>query len=187
MSIRCIECDQADLEQRPIEISGSVRDETYTVQMLGLVCPCCDYQTIDGSAMPEYGRLLADKYRDAHGLLTSEELRERRERLDMSQSKFADYLGVGVASVKRWEMGKIQEHAMDELVRLKTEPEAARRNLKTVEAQVPEHLVVSTVTLGNKNIELEMLLGGVYIPLKPMRIDRSELEFTCDENQPLAA
>ncbi len=105
----------------------------------------------------------------------------------MSQSKFADYLGVGVASVKRWEMGKIQEHAMDELVRLKTEPEAARRNLKTVEAQVPEHLVVSTVTLGNKNIELEMLLGGVYIPLKPMRIDRSELEFTCDENQPLAA
>ena len=84
--------------------------------------------------MPEYGRLLADKYRSAHGLLTSEELKERRERLSMSQAKFAEYLGVGIASVKRWEMGKVQESAMDALIRLKTEPEAARLNLKTVEA-----------------------------------------------------
>jgi putative zinc finger/helix-turn-helix YgiT family protein len=183
MPMRCIQCGAADLEERKIELAGSVRDESHTVRMRGLACPNCDYQTIDGSAMPEYARLLSDEYRAAHNLLTSDELRTLRERLGMSQAKFADYLGVGVASVKRWEMGRIQESAMDELIRLKTEPEAARRNLKTVEAQVPEHLVVS----GNEDLELEMVLETSYLRPKQMKIDRSGMDFTFDEEPPLAA
>lgn len=88
--------------------------------MAGLACTECGYQTVEGADMPEYMRLLADKYRAAYGLLTSDEIRAHRERLKMSQQKFADYLGVGVASVKRWEMGKIQESAMDKLIRQET-------------------------------------------------------------------
>jgi hypothetical protein len=61
----------------------------------------------------------------------------------MTQQGFSDYLGTGVASVKRWEAGQIQDRAMDQLIRLKTDPEAARENLKTVERHVPEQVVVS--------------------------------------------
>jgi DNA-binding XRE family transcriptional regulator len=71
--------------------------------------------------MPEYGRLLADEYRAAHGLLTSVEIRSRRKQLGMSQEEFANHVGVGVASVKRWEMGKIQDERSNKLIIERTE------------------------------------------------------------------
>jgi hypothetical protein len=40
----------------------------------------------------------------------------------MSQQEFANFLGVGVASVKRWELGKIQDKLHDDLIRQKTAP-----------------------------------------------------------------
>src|SRR5579872_2694099 len=110
MNIRCINCGEANLEPKAsVRLQGTVRGESYTVEMPALVCPNCGYTTVPGPSMPEYARLLADKYREAHGLLTSDQIRERRLRLELSQQAFADYLKRGIASVKRWEMGKIQE------------------------------------------------------------------------------
>jgi len=71
--------------------------------------------------MPEFSRLLSDKYRAAHGLLTSVDIRDRRNRLGMTQLEFAKYLGVGIASVKRWEMGKIQDARSNALIIEKTD------------------------------------------------------------------
>jgi DNA-binding XRE family transcriptional regulator len=72
--------------------------------------------------MPEYGRLLADKYRARHGLLTSDEIRKRRRRLELTQEQFATHLGVGIASIKRWEMGKIQDLRNNQLIVERTRP-----------------------------------------------------------------
>ncbi len=119
--IRCIACRNAELRSALVSLEGTVRGETYTVEMIGLVCPNGDYQTIEGADMPEFAKLLADRYRSLHGLLTSEEIRSRRKRLWMSQQQFANYVGVGVASVKRWEMGKIQEKRSDDEIRRKTD------------------------------------------------------------------
>ena len=64
-----------------------------------------------------------------HGALSfdDKEIRARRMQLGMSQTQFGEYLGTGPASVKRWELGQVQDKAMDELIRLKTDPEAARQ------------------------------------------------------------
>src|SRR2546422_767938 len=123
MPIRCIQCGDADLLPKTIQLSGPIRGESYTIEMPGLQCPNCGYQTIEGSAMPEYGRLLADRYRANHGFLTSDEIRTRRKRLGMSQQEFAAHLDVGIASVKRWEMGKIQEERHNERILKMTAPE----------------------------------------------------------------
>ncbi len=64
----CVNCGQANLRPELITLSGSVRGEAYNVSMPGLVCPRCAYQTVEGEAMPEFGRLLADEYRKAHKL-----------------------------------------------------------------------------------------------------------------------
>src|SRR5438105_3749814 len=114
--IRCIQCGRASLQSKRIQLQGTVRREDYLVEMQGLECPRCGYKTVEGTAMPEYGRLLADKYRAHHGLLTSEEIRARRARLGMTQEKFAQHIGVGLASVKRWEMGKIQDRDSNERI-----------------------------------------------------------------------
>lgn len=122
--IRCIQCEQEGLESKLVHLPGTIRGESCTVEMQGLECPSCGYKTIEGSAMPEYGRLLADRWRAGHGLLTSEEIRSRRKRLHMNQQEFARHLDVGVASVKRWEMGKIQDEDSNRRILERTETPA---------------------------------------------------------------
>ena len=139
MPIRCIQCGGADLETKRISLEGTVRGQNYTVEMEGLACPRCNYNTIEGSAMPEYGRLLADRFRADHGLLTSDAIRARRERLGMSQLEFASHVGVGVASIKRWEMGKIQDQRNDYAIRRATDPKQS-----ATWWQVPRPIVTST-------------------------------------------
>lgn len=117
---RCIQCGRANLQSKRVQLQGTVRGEDYTIEMQGLECPRCGYTTVEGTAMPEYGRLLSDKYRARHGFLTSEEIRARRARLGMTQEKFAEHVEVGLASVKRWEMGKIQDRDSNERIIRKT-------------------------------------------------------------------
>ena len=111
---------------------GESKGETFAVSIPTLVCSSCGFATIDGPDMPEFMRRLGDAYRTEHGLLTSDEIRQRRQRLSMSQADFAEYLRVGVASLKRWEMGKVQDESSDELIRLRTDEGAARRNLSQI-------------------------------------------------------
>lgn len=130
--MNCIRCGKANLKRSATKIRGELRGERFAIEMGGLVCPRCGFATVEGKDMPEYMRLVADAYRSKHGLLTSEEIRERRRRAGMSQAGFADYLRVGVASLKRWEMGKVQDASSDELIRLKTDERAARQNVVSI-------------------------------------------------------
>jgi len=120
--MRCIECGTGELRLVPnAELPVTVRDETVTVVCEALRCPDCSYVTVPGRAM---GRLMitaSDAYRARHGLLTGDELRAARRRLGMTQAKFAEYLGVGIASLKRWEGSDIQGELADQTIRLKTD------------------------------------------------------------------
>ena len=92
--------------------------------------------------MGEYALRISDAYRAKHGLLTSDEIKKRRTALGMTQEEFAAFLGVGPASVKRWELGKVQHNAMNRLMVLKTDPQAAHENLLDVftRLSVPAHI-----------------------------------------------
>jgi len=57
----------------------------------------------------------------------------------MSFRTFARHLKVGEASPKRWEAGLVQDRAMDQLIRLKSDLATARENVTQLEA----HLEVS--------------------------------------------
>ena len=96
--------------------NAEVKGEAVPVLFDGWRCPC-GYETVDGADMPSFMREAADVYRRNHDLLTSLELREARQARGMNQNEFADFLGVGSASVKRWEMGQVQDRAMDNLIR----------------------------------------------------------------------
>jgi hypothetical protein len=58
---------------------------------------------------------VADAYRQDNELLTSDQIRSIRGSL--SQISFAQQLGVGPASVKRWELGLVQDKSNDNLIR----------------------------------------------------------------------
>ncbi len=86
--------------------------------------------------MAGFALRVADAYRQKHKLLTSSQIKDRRLDLGMSQQQFASYLGVRSSSVKRWELGYIQDKAMNDLIFLKTDPQRAEANVAEVFARL---------------------------------------------------
>jgi len=128
----CFECGKGSLIPAMVELTGYRHGEEFTVRANGLQCTACGFKTIDNEQSGGFTKLVSDAYREKHGLLTSAQIREARNRLGMSQEKFAQYLKVGPASVNRWENGQIQDEAMNELILLKTDPFAAMNNYQIV-------------------------------------------------------
>lgn len=124
----CFECGKAKVQAKKTQVKGEVRGEALAVDCEAMVCLNCGAIDLTEKQSDAYNVAVTDAYKSKHGLLTSVELKASRKRVGMSQSEFAKYLRVGPASVKRWELGLIQDEAMDELIRLKTDPEAARKN-----------------------------------------------------------
>ena len=98
--------------------------------------------------MSEFMQKVADAYRSSRNLLTSAEIRRKRERLRMSQVEFAAYLGVGVAGVKRLELGEIQSKGVDELIRLKTDTKYAEALLTDLYQRLSHASRGATVAAG---------------------------------------
>jgi len=135
-TLKCPECGKAVLQVKVADVSAETHGETFNLSMDALVCPKCDFKTIPTYKMAEFALRIADQYRRTHGLLTSSQIKARRLRLGMSQQQFASYLGVGVASIKRWELGQIQDEAMNRLMVLKTDLAAAKRNVAVIATQL---------------------------------------------------
>ncbi len=170
--IRCFECSEGNLVPDTVDLTGYRDGEEFTVSVPGLRCSVCDFKTISNEQSAEFTRAVSDAYRKAHGLLRGSEIKFLRAQLKMSQQEFASYLGVGVASVKRWECGQVQDKAMDELIRLKADINAARNNLEALEQDVADY-VLSTVQS--------------YKRQSSMYLDRSKMDSMVDVGEPVAA
>jgi putative zinc finger/helix-turn-helix YgiT family protein len=133
--------------QKTGPVEAEYRTHTFTVSIPALVCPKCGFYSVDGGDdLTEMMRLLADEYRKKYGLLTSVEIKAFRDSRGESQKEFARYLRVGEASVKRWELGAIQDEAMDELIRLKCDPEKARANAEQLQRKARSEVMESKWT-----------------------------------------
>jgi putative zinc finger/helix-turn-helix YgiT family protein len=130
----CFSCGTSKMKHGVATVKGAYRGRTYEVRTSAHVCPKCGYYLVEAVDTPELMRNLADAYRREAGLLTSDQIRAYRDSLGMSQQRFAEYLKVGAASVKRWELGAIQDAANDEHIRLKCDAEYAAENAATVKA-----------------------------------------------------
>jgi putative zinc finger/helix-turn-helix YgiT family protein len=122
---QCPECGEYGLRKTTAELIGRRKGESFPIQTAALVCSDCGFKTIPRDSMGEFALHTADAYREAHGLFTSQQIKEIRACLRMNQQEFAKFLHVGVASVKRWELGEIQDAAMNRLIVLSVD--AAKR------------------------------------------------------------
>lgn len=134
--MKCSQCGKGKVTSRVAEMTARVRGEDLPVRTEAVVCPRCGSQVLTDEQSSVYTIASADAYREKHGLLTSGELKEIRKRLGMSQQSFAGFLKVGVASVKRWEAGLVQDEAMDELIRVKSDLPTARANVRQLEVRL---------------------------------------------------
>ena len=83
---------------------------------------------------------MSDAYRRKVGLLTIGEIDHLRRNLAMTWPEFADYVSIGIATLKRWRRGEIQTQALDRLVRLRADP----RFLEKAAAELHARLASAT-------------------------------------------
>jgi putative zinc finger/helix-turn-helix YgiT family protein len=153
ISMVCLSCKSSDFEIRNLRFSPKIKNETTEVIVPCFVCKNCNSSLLDTEQMNTLRRAVSDKYRGRHGLLTSKQIVSYRELFRMSQSSFAEYLKVGLASVKRWETYFIQDISQDEHIRLKCDNEHAELNYLDIE-QRSESISVFT---GKRRFSLELL------------------------------
>ena len=120
----CPSCDATDkpftLIQR--ETEQDFRGETFRITSTALQCRHCGFCLLGPGHLDALRLATHDAYRRNHGLLTRTAIISRRKAMGLSQKRFADYLGVGSASVERWESGVlVQDKASDILLRQRTD------------------------------------------------------------------
>jgi putative zinc finger/helix-turn-helix YgiT family protein len=77
-------------------------------------CTVCCTVALDYEANKE----ISAAFRKEAGLLTPEQIREGRENLGLSQQEFADWFGIAVSTLSRWETGtQIQQRIMNDHLR----------------------------------------------------------------------
>jgi putative zinc finger/helix-turn-helix YgiT family protein len=105
---RCPSCGHQPLEVRRIrdEFEYGPDDEHITVVAEAvpvLVCPACG-EVLYG---PEAAAIRHQAICRALGLLSPAEIKSLRERLGPDQEDFARLTGIGVATLSRWERGRL--------------------------------------------------------------------------------
>jgi putative zinc finger/helix-turn-helix YgiT family protein len=116
---RCGKCGQKRMELAIIPYALTIEhDGAYQVNIPALTVPqCANCHTI--SIDDEADQQISAAFRGEARLLSPEEIREGREKLGLTQTQFANLLGVGEATISRWETGtQIQQRAMDRFLRV---------------------------------------------------------------------
>jgi len=117
---RCGKCGQKAMRLATLSYATTIDHDgrAYRVEVPGLTVPQCgNCQAI--SIDEEADRQISAAFRREARLLTPEEIRQGRDKLGLTQKQFANLLGVGEATISRWETGaQIQQRAMDRFLRV---------------------------------------------------------------------
>ena len=147
--MKCIKCGHGMEPAAPLTLSAEVRGERFTVKVVAAECADCGRVVLNSKARRMYHRAGSDAYRQQHGLLTAAEIDRLRRNLGMTWKQFAEYMNVGIATLKRWMGGEIQTPSLDLLVRLKADPSFAQRALEELLSRsVRDSLNVQAVVPG---------------------------------------
>jgi len=138
--MNCPICNSEHVREKNVANLAELKGETHEVFAPAFVCEKCKYVWMSDKQMNLLRVKTADKYKEEHGLLTSEQLRALRERFGMTQPEFALYLNVGPASIKRWETYGVQDVAMNDHIRLKCDEQQADLNSLQIQMHRPSDI-----------------------------------------------
>lgn len=120
--MKCIKCGHVVEQEALRTVEAELKGERVSVTLHAPRCMRCGRVVILGRNTRVYHRAVSDAYRRKVGLLTIGEIDHLRRNLAMTWPEFADYVSIGIATLKRWRRGEIQTQALDRLVRLRADP-----------------------------------------------------------------
>lgn len=115
-SINCPN-EHGEMSLEPAQKETVFKGEKITYQTESYVCKTCGLNigTIEQGAAIQTA--IADAYRKKVGLLSGEEIKQKRAQRKWTQKDLAERSGVGIASIKRWENGIIQTKSLNEALK----------------------------------------------------------------------
>jgi len=125
--MKCIKCGHTVESEALHKLVAEFRGERLEVQVAVRQCSHCKRVVLDGKSRRAYHRAVSDAYRREHELLTARDIDRLRRNLGMTWKQFAEYVCVGIATLKRWMGGEIQTPSLDSLIRLKADLSFAQR------------------------------------------------------------
>lgn len=117
--MKCMECG-GELFRSSQPITSEFRGEKLIVcDVEHWCCSSCDEIIYDADDLAAYSKAENAAYRERLGLLSPEEIRAIRRKLDLTQKQFEELLGVSTPTVSRWETGAaVQSKMADNLIRV---------------------------------------------------------------------
>ncbi|WP_019907153.1 type II toxin-antitoxin system MqsA family antitoxin [Thermoanaerobacter indiensis] len=111
------------------EISNVRGDEIKVLARIR-VCSVCGEELFDEELEEENIQRVYDIYRKKHGILSPEEIKGIRESYGLSQRAFAKLLGIGEASIARYETGALPEKSLSNMIMLLKDPKNMKKLLE---------------------------------------------------------
>jgi putative zinc finger/helix-turn-helix YgiT family protein len=122
-----IERDTEVIERE--EVSNIRGDEIRTISKIR-ICSVCKEELFDEDLDEENIKRAYDVYRERHGILSPEEIKNIRESYGLSQRAFAKLLGIGEASIARYETGALPEKSLSNMIMLLKDPKNMEKLLE---------------------------------------------------------
>ncbi|MEQ2130104.1 type II toxin-antitoxin system MqsA family antitoxin [Caldanaerobacter subterraneus KAk] len=111
------------------EISNVRGDEIKALAKIR-ICSICGEELFDEELEEENIQRVYDIYRKKHGILSPEEIKGIRESYGLSQRAFAKLLGIGEASIARYETGALPEKSLSNMIMLLKDPKNMEKLLE---------------------------------------------------------
>ena len=127
----CIVCDKGTLTERTYSNQFQHGNHSITVSELeGYLCDFCHIDLIFPPQLRRNHIKIVDAKRKHDGLLTGDEIKAIRKRLQLTQKKAAQVFGGGINAFSKYERGDIiQSESMDKLLRVADDCPQARYQL----------------------------------------------------------
>jgi putative zinc finger/helix-turn-helix YgiT family protein len=115
-----------------------VRGETIKVEVEYYKCSSCGEEFDDPRSDSDPLEIAYREYRQRHGMMQPEEIRDLRAGYGLTQHEMAKILGWGLATLSRYENGALQDEAHDKILRLAMEPHNLLKLIEEIPGAFPE-------------------------------------------------
>ncbi len=115
----CPICGAGTIKVERKKESFEYKGQVLTLELTVYSCNVCGESFYDNEEMRKHQKTIKDFQRRVDGLLTSDEIRQIREKYGLSQRELARILGIAEKSIAKYEAGFVsQSKAMDNLLRV---------------------------------------------------------------------
>lgn len=124
MNTDCPNCGKQDSLTLIREVEEfNIRGESIPVEVEYYRCEACGEEMMPLRMENDPLEQAYREYRRRKGMVQPEEIREFRQKFGLTQKEYSELLGIGVASLSRYENGALQEQSHDHILRFSMQPE----------------------------------------------------------------